>query len=123
MAMRAKAIAATLAVGLAAVAAHGQVYAKSAETAGVDVKVEGDNLEKTVRCNKNTVRVMGSGSRLVVMGPCAEVSVEGDGNSIEVQQANRIVTRGNRNNVLYLSPSTKVRDLGKTNSVTPKYQQ
>ena len=111
-----------LALGLAG-AARGQVYAKSAEAAGSDVKVEGDNLEKTVRCNKNTLRILGNGSHLVVMGPCVEVSVEGNQNYIEVQQADRIVTRGSRNNVLYLSPSTKVQDLGKTNSVTPKYQQ
>ena len=87
------------------------------------VRVEGDHLEQTVRCEGHALEITGSGSRLAVLGPCTEVRVLGSRNFVTVGAALRIVTKGDQNTVEYTERRTRVSDRGKGNSVAEKYPQ
>ena len=101
----------------------GVAFAQAATDEAKTVRVEGDRLEQTVRCNGHAMVIAGSDSRLSVLGPCTEVRVEGSRNFITVSAATRIVTAGDQNTVEYMERRTKVRDLGKGNSVAEKFPQ
>ena len=69
---------------------------------GDPISVSGFNQKKTVTCNKfNPVNVNGGSSQVTVKGPCRQMVVNGDGNTITIDAALSIVLNGDRNTVQY----------------------
>ena len=87
------------------------------------VRVDGDHLEQTVRCEGHAIEIAGSNSRLVVLGPCTAVRVLGNRNFVTVGATKKIVTKGDQNTVEYTERRTRVSDRGKGNTVAEKWPQ
>lgn len=105
-------------------AAVGFAQPKREKVAVAEVRVDGTHLEQTSRCNKGgVIRVAATDSRLLIMGDCTQVIVEGKSNWIQVEHADRIVMLGGLNTVLYQDRGTRVDDRGNGNSVAEKWPQ
>ena len=82
-----------------------------------DAVVEGNKETRTVTCAKNSVFLRGNSDDVHIEGPCKSVHILGNGNTVLVDSADRIVTEGNENIVTYRNPNMGVSTTGSGNHV------
>jgi hypothetical protein len=71
----------------------------TSQTLGADIIVEGDNVEKTLECNNESVSILGNHCSVTIQGTCAEVKVLGNHANIVVTAASEVNVSGNHNKV------------------------
>jgi hypothetical protein len=88
-------------------APHDSVGERSTSVSSSDdgVSVLTDNGTHTIECRGRRVLVAGSGNRLTLDGPCPEVQISGDRNTVDIDVAGRINVPGTGNTVSWFRAS------------------
>ena len=61
--------------------------------------IRGDDLKRTVTCNRGRVTVQGNRNEIVMRGPCERVAIQGTGHRVAVEEVGSLSVNGSGHRV------------------------
>ena len=92
----------TLLALLVLVASPSLAQEREVVDAGTSPVVSGDELRRSVTCNRGRVTVEGRDNQVVMRGPCERVAIKGSGHRIVIEEVGSLSVQGSGHDVQWV---------------------